>query len=264
MNAWEMLIGVGDRTNRPKSPRFAYDRIARALTRGQRDFMKDRIDNIKKSIREKTYSIEQVKRVKDELQTIVLKGAPAIDPVTGVIILPPKYYYELGIKIQVNGLWVSSKPWSVGERDATSNVYNRATIVEPRHIEYQNQIEVEWGGGIATIGGTSEFWYVYMPDNIYIALTNVSAGPTAVLPTTRYVVDSGSVTYDGNTYTENQDFQTGAITVLGGTGTARQIVNSALPDAAHDEIVNRASDILAADVENFQRSQNKKNEIATL
>jgi len=256
MNAWIMLNRVKNHLNRTRSPRQSEERISWALTTAMWRYINDRVDNIKKSVREKTYSFEMVQRVKDELQSLVLKGSVPIDP-DGKILLPPSYYYEVGLRVQINGVWRNSTPTDVGEwTNSERNVYQRPTIEHPRHIIYQGEVEVKWGGELITLGSLTEFWYLFAPPDIYVSEISLTNADT-LLVGKMYAVDSGSVVYGGTTYVEGDSFQTGALTSFTGTGTVRLVVNCLLPFQAHEEIVLWASELLAETVENFNRQQMK-------
>ena len=70
-----------------------------------------------------------VQRVKDELQSLVLKGSVPIDP-DGKILLPPSYYYEVGLRVQIRAVCAQSPIRRAC--DASSHLH--AFALEPREL----------------------------------------------------------------------------------------------------------------------------------
>lgn len=234
--------------DRARSARFTNTEKDNAVNTAIDQFFYDRYDNIKQH---KFYSFELIQRVRDDLRTLV-KTAPLV-PTGNLVTYPIDYKHELSFDTIVNGIQKSSRMVSYDEyRIIKSNSFQEPTIEYPVHFEDQNGINVDFGPtGTFT---SSILTYLIAPTLVFVSDVPITAGPTALTIGLTYYVTIGTVTHNAIVYTVGQTF-VAVSTVLTGTGTVINIVNTNLPDSTHEEIAKLASSIIIGEVSDYTKSK---------
>lgn len=213
-----------------------------ALNTAVEDVMNDRIDSIK---RKRSYNFESVTRVKNELSNIV-KVKVACTVSGNTVVRPADWKYTLGLEVVINGKKVEVDSMDMNEMVTHGrNSLMRGSQKRPKYTE-SDVIEVYFGGGTNTMT-EAYLTYISIPTQISsgIALDNTAV----LLIGQQYMVLSGSVTHDSNTYNSDDSF-TATTNTFTGSGTIALLSNTNINSQLHNDICRRAAVILSGNVNN--------------
>lgn len=240
--------------NTTRSPRYDIDlHIVPALNMAQESYIQDMYDDLKR--KKRPYSFETFQRIKSSLRTIVVTEKPLV--ITGTLAkLPDDYRYDVGLNIVISG---RKKRYSVNttfneDGPASQNAFDRPSVLEPKHLEHGEYIEVKFGGGLETLD-EAYLDYVKNPSEMEVVSPALVQSSSQLAVDKRYWVLQGSVVFNSKTYTRDMLIEPSAAATFTGTGVLREIVDCELPENTHQEICNIAAALLSGTVENYERNK---------
>lgn len=194
------------------------------------------------------YNFESVMRVRNELSSIVRSDVAIAFDVYGMAPKPSDFMYILGLRVDINGRRCHCEPMDLNEYGPhLKNSLVRPTAAIPKWIE-DSSINVKFGGGSAILASMGYISYIKKPSLVSSGSEIDSTG--AVDNAREYMVLSGTITYDGLSYSVDQTFVGSATTAFTGSGTIAMMNNTDLGFHLHEEVCRRASVILMGNVEN--------------
>ena len=257
MNLQQMYARVLFHANRTRSARFHRNRkLDVAINIAINDLLNNRIDMIK-SARGKPYYFESVRRVKTELSSVV-RSDVALTLVGDFATKPTDMFYPLSVFATINGVrrWCEEMLFNSYGPHLTNNL-SRPSPEYPKWLDEQG-IHIKYAGGINALTAV-DLSYVKKPI-IVKSGPALSTAPNNIVSGSEYGVISGSVTYDGTTYGQDEYFTGTAATGFTGTGTVALLTNTDLGEPLHEEVCRRAAQILMGSVENFEKQGAKEAE----
>lgn len=243
MNAPEFEKSVYLWLDRVKSHRYQRSHMTRAINIAIDDFIKDRYDNIK---RETGYSFEMVERIRQELNTLV--KSVTLPAINNTIITPPDFQYELvTYAITASGRYLCD---SIGynEQDRERNAFTKGTNEYPYMIRTATGYEFKTKTPIIS----AEVHYLKNQQEIIFGDNKQFAGSNLILGQQYYV--EGANIVNGAVVHQPDTFFTATNVLFTGAGSVTFFVNTDVPSTSHNEIVKRASAILAGTGENFNKA----------
>lgn len=255
-NSYKLLRDIDFLLDKVRTDRFDNIDYARAINRAIRKVVDSRYYEYESM---GIKSFEHFQRVRDELYSIV-KVDNAIAVTAGVITLPTDYLYFGLLQVTSDGNLEYAEMISHNELgDIDNNPFRKPAADCVKVYMDERGLVVDSGSG--TLGATATLTYIKVPTEVFIdADANAIASPGPLATNTNYAVDtSTAVVHDGTTYEEESGFDSGAVTAISG-GSVLKVINSDLPEALADEVVDKAAAIMSGTLEDVNQYQLHENE----
>lgn len=256
MNAIEMIVRIDQIIDRTRSGRFEDVDYMNAINAAIINIVKDRVAPIRNPRR---YSVQSAQRIRDELYTLV----PA--PATGTLssdnaAYPTGYLYYLLLYVTIGGTQIYCRPTSFNEiGPLKDNPFMKPSATKTYFNENVSGLKVHYTGTVTAY----ELHYIKTPDTVSIGRPRVKiAAGTALTNGATYYVYEKTV-YIGTTYEVGETFTTAATTAItsGTVILSSNITNCNLPANMHDEVCNKAAQLLLRTVEDYNKEASTANEI---
>lgn len=249
-NAIEMRVSIDNLIDRVRSPRFGDDRYYDAINQAQARIIDDRTENIKNP---KTYSVEAVQRVREELDTLTVDEFPIV-PVGNIIAKPANYFHHLSLDVVIDGDTNYARATThnaIGplKRDPFRKPSNK----KPYYLNISTGIKIERGSTGAFTN--SLLSYLKLPDEVTIGTEADKITPASGNLTngvTYYVYED--TIHNGIERFEGETFVAIAAPIVGGVViNSSNVTDSDLPGRIHEEVIRLAAGIMMGSDEDYNK-----------
>ena len=249
-NAIQMRKSMDALIDRVRNPRFEDDRYYDAINQAIARIRDDRTENIKDP---KTYSVEAVQRVREELDTLVVDEL-VIVPVASVIAKPADYYHYLSLDVTIDGVESYARPTTHGKLGPLKrSPFKKPSTIKPYYLHISTGIKVEFCTTDSFT--TSLLSYIKNPAKVTIGneadkITPASGNLTNGV--TYYVYED--TTHNGIQRFEGETFVAIAAPIVGGIViNASDVTDSDLPGRIHEEVIRLAASIMMGSDEDYNK-----------
>jgi hypothetical protein len=248
----DLINGVYRLLNAQRSQRWTIvEDIIPALNTATRQYIQDLYDDVKKSNR--PYSFESFQRIKSSLRTIVERRKPLV-LVKNIATLPDDYWYDIGLLVKLTNL-IEQPSTSLTfneEKPAIINFLDRPSETDIRHMEYRNNIEIKYGGGL---NGVQAAYLDYIRQPKYLTAVPFVSG-SLLLAGQKYWIEEGTLNDGTTTFTEGSVFNAVASVVATSTDSVYAISDIEMPVNTLDEIAAIAARYLTGNSGDYERKNN--------
>lgn len=237
-----------DFVNNPRFGSRAYDD---AINEAVEQMVNDRYDNFK---RRKSYSVESVQRVKDELYTIIL-DAVTLSKVGDVAAFPVDYKHTLLMTADVNSVTQVVVPVPFDElRHRMDNTFTAPDAENPIFTQASNGFTLYHGSN--TLGDV-KLTYMKHPATVSRGLPDeLLTSADALTGAASYIAVEDDTVQNSVTYYTGEVFTAvGTVLTSGSVVLRSDTTDCDLPGTAHKEVIDLAAAIMEGWVDEFQSKQ---------
>lgn len=249
-NLGEVINAIYRTVNAQRTRRWdIVDDIIPELNSAIREYVKSYYDDIKKSHTGAYFEAAQI--VKAKLRKLVVRKYQ-LSITDNLATLPADYWYDVGLEVVLNGMkgqYSSSLSFNE-EKPAMLNSFYRPSTDNIQHMEYDDMLEIKYGGGEASIQ-KAFLDYIKAPSEMY-AIPFTSG---TVVPGKLYWAEEGSIDDGSYVVTDGVYAATSAIPVTV-SGSAYEISDLQLGSDSWDEIVSITARKLMGISSDGERKQN--------
>lgn len=235
MNLAQQFSRIEFLLNRTRSSRIdVREHLLQAINLATDEIVQDRVGMNRKN---RGYSFESNQRIKDELRTLVVPEYP-ITPVGQLLALPADYWYDVGLRVVLDGVSYTSDSSTFNEeKPSKDNLFKRPVVSDPQHLIYGNNIKVMYGGGSVSF---TKGYLDYIRKFNDVALGSPITATGSITEGVEYYVEDDDTVYNGISYQQGGYFTGVASAPTLTAGTVAAMTSCELPSNLHEEINARA------------------------